>query len=47
MEWAEAMFRRGYPAIVLNVVKTLPEWARPKYKALYERIQAEKKAGPH
>lgn len=44
MEWAEQMFRRGYPAIVLNVVKTLPPEHRKKYKDLFERIKSEKEA---
>ena len=46
MEWARQMFERGFPQIVLNVVKTLPPEARAKYKALYDQVRAEK-AGKH
>lgn len=42
MEWAERMFREGYPQIVAMMARTLPLEQRKRFKDLYERIKAEK-----
>lgn len=43
-EWVEKMLREGYTEIVKYAVNLLPENKKEKYRSLYKRIQAEKKA---
>lgn len=41
-EWAEKMIRGGYIAIVKNMVNSLPDSKKEKYREIYKRVMAEK-----